>query len=148
MPFRFTLAALLRLRQSVERQRILRLREASLNVARAQESIRQLDQFLAASAAADQAQLRTGRSGAELQFAFLTRENLRHMREQLAVELRQLEQVRQHAAGEYQQAYREREVLETLRDHQRRDYLQERNRRQQRALDVAHLLQRRHNPKG
>ena len=50
MPFRFPLASLLRLRQSLERQRAQRLQEASLAVARAQETLSQIDQSLADTA--------------------------------------------------------------------------------------------------
>lgn len=142
MPFRFALAPLLRLRQSVERQRALRLREASLKVTRLEESLAQLERFLSASAAADHAGLREGRRAAELQFASLFRENLESLRQQRERELQRLKSERQTAANEYQQAYRECETLETLRQRQHRAYQQEDLRRQQRSLDVAHLLQR------
>lgn len=142
MPFRFALAPLLRLRQSVERQRALRLREASLKVTRLQETLAQLDRFLSASAAADHAALREGRRAAELQFASVFRENLESLRLQHERELQRLESERQRAAEEYQRAYRECEALETLRQRQRGVYQQEELRRQQRILDVAHLLQR------
>jgi flagellar export protein FliJ len=148
MPFRFALAPLLRLRQSVERQRILRLREASLHVARAKEDIRQLDQFLAASAEADQERLRAGRPAADLHFATMTRENLGRVREEMLAQLGKLELMRQEAASQYQLAYREREVLEALRERQHRDYVQEQTRRQQRTLDATHLIQRWRNPNG
>lgn len=148
MPFRFALAPLLRLRQSVERQRALRLREASLKVTRLQETLAQLDRFLNASAAADHAGLREGRRAAELQFASVFRENLDALHQQRERELQCLESERQKAAEEYQQAYREREALDTLRQRQRGAYQQEELRRQQRTLDVAHLLQRWRHPPG
>lgn len=148
MPFRFALAPLLRFRQSIERQRMLRLREASLNAARARDAVTRLDDFLASSTEADQSQLRAGRSAAELHFAVITRDNLDQVRQRLEGELAQLEQVRQEAASEYQQAYRERELLETLRERAHDEYVQEQNRRQQRVLDAAHVIQRWHNPKG
>lgn len=142
MAFRFALAPLLRLRQSIERQHALRLREASLAVARAQDSLAQLDRFLADSAQADSTSLSAGRHAAELQFASLYRENLEHLREELQSEIRDLECKRQKAATEYHRAFREREVLETVRARQRRDYQQDELRRQQQQLDAAHLLQR------
>lgn len=141
MPFRFTLAPLLRLRQSVERQQALRLREASLEVTRMQDSLARLEQFLADSTRSDHAALSAGRSAAELQFASLFRENLHRLRQELQAELCRLELARQRAAEEYHRAYREREVLETLRTRQRRAYQQEELRREQRELDAAHLLQ-------
>src|SRR5208282_6047985 len=65
--FRFVLAPLLRLRQSIERQRALQLQEANLQVSRAQETLAHLDRFLSDSARSDCAALAVGRSAAELQ---------------------------------------------------------------------------------
>ena len=142
MAFHFKLAPLLRLRQSIERQRALRLQEASLALARAQYALAQLDRFLTDSAQSDSTSLSAGRRAAELQFASLYRENLKYLREELQSDIRDLERKRQKAASEYHQAFREREVLETMRAHQCRDYQQYELRRQQRQLDAAHLLQR------
>jgi len=144
MSFRFALAPLLRLRQSIERQRTLQLQEANLRVSRAQEALAQLERYLYGSAQSDATALIAGRTGAELQFASVLRENLHRFRQELQSDIRKLELVRQQAASEYHRAYREREVLETLRSRQRRAYQQEQLRRQQRELDAAHLLQRWH----
>jgi flagellar export protein FliJ len=144
MAFRFALAPILRLRQSVERQRTLGLQEANLQVSRAQQRLAELDRFLSDSAEADSAALVAGRTAAELQFAFVLRENMQRFREELQSNVRQLELLRQRALGEYHRAYREREVLETLRARQRRVYQQEQLRRQQQELDAGYLLQRWH----
>jgi|SRR5208337_2036719 len=144
MPFRFALAPLLRLRQSVERQRTLQLQEANLRISRAQETLAQLERYLSDSAQSDAAALIAGRTAAELQFASVLRENLHHFRRELRSDIRKLEVARQQAASEYHRAYREREVLEALCARQRRDYQQEQLRRQQQELDAAYLLQRWH----
>jgi flagellar export protein FliJ len=144
MAFRFTLAPLLRLRQSVERQRTLKLQEANLHVSRAQEKLAQLERSLSDSAQSDSTALQAGRTGAELQFASVLRENLHLFRQELQSDIRKLELLRQQALAEYHQAYREREVLETLRARQRRTYQQEQLRRQQQELDATYLLQRWH----
>jgi flagellar export protein FliJ len=144
MAFRFALAPILRLRQSVERQRTLGLQEANLQVSRAQQRLAELDRFLSDSAEADSAALVAGRTAAELQFAFVLRENMQRFREELQSDVRQLELLRQKALGEYHRAYREREVLETLHARQRRVYQQEQLRRQQQELDAGYLLQRWH----
>lgn len=148
MALRFALAPLLRLRQSIERQRTLALQEASLQLARARETLVQLERFLADSALADAASLAAGRTAAELQFASLLRDQFRELRLQLQGEVRRLEELRQLAAQAYQQAYREREVLETLRARQRRAYQLEQARCQQQELDAAYLLQRWHHRDG
>ena len=144
MAFRFTLAPLLRLRQSLERQRSLALQQAAFNLTRAQDSLAHLDRFLAESELADAAALAAGRTAAELQFASLLREQLDQLRLRLAAEVQRLESLREQAARAYQQAYREREALETLRAHQLRAYQAEQSRRQQRELDAAFLLERWH----
>ncbi len=144
MSFRFALAPLLRLRQSIERQRTLKLQEANLQVSRVQETLAQLERFLSDSAQSDSAALTAGRTAAELQFACVFREKLHHFREELQADVRKLELLRQQAVSAYHQAYREREVLETLRARQCRDYQQEQLRRQQQELDASYLLQRWH----
>jgi flagellar export protein FliJ len=144
MAFRFTLAPLLRLRQSIERQRTLKLQEANLQVSRAQEKLAQLERSLAESAESDAVALQAGRTAAELQFASVLRENLHLFRQELQSDILKLELLRQQALGEYHQAYREREVLETLRARERRVYQQEQLRRQQQELDATYLLQRWH----
>jgi flagellar FliJ protein len=144
MAFRFTLAPLLRLRQSIERQRTLKLQEANLQVSRAQEKLAQLERSLAESANSNAAALQAGRTAVELHFASVLRENLHLFRQELHSDILKLELLRQQALGEYHQAYREREVLETLRARERRAYQQEQLRRQQRELDATYLLQRWH----
>ncbi len=115
MAFRFTLAPLLRLRQSIERQRTLQLQQANLQVSRAQETLAQLESFLSESSQRDADGLAAGRTAAELQFAAAYREDLGRYREELQSDIRKLEMARQQAASEYHQAYHEREMLETLR---------------------------------
>jgi len=144
MPFRFTLAPLLRLRQSIERQRALQLQEANLQGSRAQETLAQLERFLSDSSQSESAGLTAGCTAAELQFASVIRENLHHFRQELQSDIRKLELLGQQAASAYHRAYREREVIETLRARQRHDYHQEQLRRQQQELDATYLLQRWH----
>jgi flagellar export protein FliJ len=144
MAFQFVLAPLLRLRRSIERQRTLQLQEANLRVARARQALADLERFMLEAVQSDAAGLAAGRTAAELQFAILLREKMQHYREQLRSSLSELELARQKALAAYHQAYREREVLETLRARQRSVYQQEQSRRQQQELDAAHLLQRWH----
>jgi len=120
------------------------MQEANLQVSRAQETLAQLERFLSDSAQSESAGLSAGCTGAELQFASVLRDNLRHFRQELQSDIRNLELLRQQVASAYHQAYREREVLETLRARQRRDYQQEQLRRQQQELDATYLLQRWH----
>jgi flagellar export protein FliJ len=128
----------------MERQRTLALQKANLAVARAQETLAQLERYLCDSDQSDAEGLAAGCTGAQLQFAAVLRENLLRFRQELQSDIRKLELLRQKTLGEYHQAYREREILETLRARQLRTYQQEQSRRQQQELDAAHLLQRWH----
>jgi flagellar biosynthesis chaperone FliJ len=142
MAFRFALAPLLRLRQSLERQQAMRLSEASLAVARAQEMVSRMEVALAESARSGDAALRAGQSAAELQFALLARENMKAQRQKVQAEFQRLELERQRVAGEYRRAYQEREVLETLARRQHSVYVQEQLQREQRDLDASYLMQK------
>lgn len=144
MPFRFTLAPVLRLRQSIQHQRTLQLQEANLQVSRAEETLAKLDRFLSDSAQSEANGLAAGVSAAELQFGSVLREKLQHFRLELQADVRKCEVARQKALGEYHQAYRERELLATLRDRQLEEYQQEKAHREQQELDSAYLLQRWH----
>jgi len=144
MAFRFALAPLLRLRQSIERQRTLELQEANLRVGRARESLAQLERCVAASAESSAAGLTAGCTSAELQFAAAVRENMVRFAEELRIKIRELELARQIALAAYHLAYREREVLETLRAQQRIVYDKEQSRREQQQLDEMYLLQHCH----
>jgi|SRR5208282_185303 len=144
MPFHFALAHVLRLRQAIERQRTLQLQRINLEISRAEETRAQLDRFLSDSKQFNSEGLTAGCSAAELQFGSLLRENVARYREELQCEIRKLELLRQKALGEYHQAYREREALESLWTRQHRVYQQEELRRQQEKLDADYLLQRWH----
>jgi len=141
MPFRFALAPLLRLRQSVERQCMLALQNSAMQLSAAKDAVAQLDRFLEESTRADAISLTSGRRGSELQFALLLREQLRQLRCRLGEEVVRLELARQQAAAAYEQAFRQREVLDNLRNRQHRAYQVEEIRREQRRLDIAYLLQ-------
>jgi flagellar export protein FliJ len=144
MAFCFALAPILRLRQSVERQRTLELQNANLQVSRAKETLAQLERFLKDTDQSDAKGLRAGCTAAELQFAGILRENLLRFRQELQSDIQKHELLRQKALAAYHQAYREREVLETLRAQQRRVYQQEQARHQQQEQDADYLLQRWH----
>lgn len=148
MAFRFTLASLLRLKRSLERQRSLALQQAAMNLHRGEETLARLEHFLADSALADTASLAEGRRAAELHFASLLREQMHRVRNQLQEEIHRLTELRDQAALAYTQAMREREALEAFRARQHLAYQKERARSQQQQLDDMFLLQRWHRRSG
>jgi len=148
MSLRFTLSPLLRLRRSVEWQRGRQLQEATEQLRRTQDSLRQFDHDLAAEKKRDRDGLTAGRTAAELQFAFLLQENFERNRRRLLADVRRLELLRQDAVAAYRLAYRERELLESLCLQRRRAHQQEQQRREQREVDAMHLAQRWNRPRG
>ncbi|HVM94590.1 MAG TPA: flagellar FliJ family protein [Terriglobales bacterium] len=127
---------------------MLALQNAVVQLSVAKESVARLDRFLEESADRDAASLSAGRRASELQFAVLLREQLRQLRVRLQEEVARLEVVRQELAAAYEQAFRQREVLENLRNRMSTAYEVEQGRREQRRLDIVYLLQRWHHRKG
>jgi len=143
MPFRFSLAAVLRLRQSLENRERLHLetlharraallreaqqtREASL---RLQRSLREhLQQATAA--------------GAELKFFATVGRGFDERRQQLQGALQQVEQQVAEQARRYAEQRQKREVLESLRESRLAEYRVQQQRREQAAIDELHLLRR------
>ena len=142
MAFHFPLGALLRLRQSLERQRAIALQKANLRLSQAKQKLDELEDSLRNSHAENAAALTHGRRSAEMQFALAVRENASLRRLALGVEIRELELSRQKVLAEYQKALRDREALELLQERARNNYQREEDRRRQQQMDEAFLLQR------
>jgi len=142
MAFHFPLQALLHFRQSVEHQHELRLRTANQLVARARHLIEQIDARLHQLHTLQSQDLGAGTSGAELRFALSCEETLLQQRQVMQRELLRLQVLRDEQQKIFQQARRERETFESLRDHQLREYQRDAKRREQRQLDDLFLQRR------
>jgi flagellar biosynthesis chaperone FliJ len=128
MAFRFPLEVLLRVRQGLERQQELRLREANLRVAMLLQQIKDVLGEIENITAGRQLQMESGISAAELQFDVLCHSVLtdrQHTLEKQVIE-----------------AKTQREVMDTLRHHQLQDYQRQEARQDQRRLDDLFLLRR------
>lgn len=144
MPFRFSLDAVLRLRQSLERQQELLLQAANYRVAAVQRDRDELDRYTQELASQVSAQLAAGLSAAELQFNTLCRAVLSGRCQQLDQALNQAYAERDACAQAFQKTRRDREMVETLRDRQFQLHRQLEARRDQRRLDDLFLLRRAH----
>ena len=142
MAFRFALATVLRLRQSVERQRTLQLQDATSQVLNAKLKLTELERSLSDSSAEDLSALGAGRRAAEMHFALTIRENSKLIRIALTAEISGLELLRAKVLAEYQKASRDREVLELLFERQRKEFRRQKDRSLQHEADEAFLLQR------
>jgi flagellar export protein FliJ len=140
MAFHFFLDAVLRLRQSLERQQELLLREANQQMNAVQLRIDHLNTQLALYAAQETQQ--SILSGAELHFMGLCRSVLLGQRGSLEKRLATAQTIRNSRMTSFRQARQQREVLETLRHTQVQLYRQNEARQNQRQLDDLLLLRR------
>lgn len=144
MPFRFPLETVLHLRRSLERQQELRLRAANQQVMRVHHMIDLLDGHLREMKSHSSQHLLQGTAAVELHFALLCEGTLGKHRLVLERELLRLEELRDQQQKAYQQARRERETFESLRERQLLEYKRDAARREQRQLDDAFLLRQAH----
>jgi flagellar export protein FliJ len=142
MAFQFSLDAILHLRQSLERQHELLLREANQQVAAVQLRIDHLNAELSERTNQEAMQLESILSGAELQFMQLCRSVLIGQRKGLEKRLATAQAIRDSCMTSFRQARQQREVLETLRQTQAQAYRQNEARQSQRDLDDLLLLRR------
>lgn len=140
MSFRFPFESLLHFRQSVEHQQELRLRAANQQVARVRHLLDQLDGRLVELHRHQSQQLTTGTTGAELSFASVCKSELFRQQKLVYREMIRLEKLRDEQQKIFDHARREREVFESLRDHQLHDYQRNAKRRDQQHLDDLFLL--------
>src|SRR5208282_5458108 len=96
MPFYFTLGPLLRLRESLEKAELQRLRMMAMQVAQARVEIEALDCEIEAARRQLLEQAATGISGAELNMAALLESSRREQRLRLVAKLDVLEQARRN----------------------------------------------------
>jgi len=142
MAFQFALDVLLRVRQGLERQQELLLREANHQVSRLEQQVDELNACLLAGAQQELRQLASGMSAAELHFALLCRSSLLGQRRSLEKDVVEARAARDLRAASFRQARQQREVIEALRQRQFELYQQVEGRRHQRAVDDLFLLRR------
>jgi flagellar export protein FliJ len=142
MPFRFSLATLLRFRESMEDREYLLLRNAQQEVANIRNHIAQLQDECRAVLAERDVALHSGLMASELQSYDFRRQQLEQAVEQLSAKLKQAEAKRDQQRKTYETAHQKRQVLSTIRDRQAQAYELEEAKRQQRMLDDVFLSRR------
>jgi flagellar export protein FliJ len=143
MAFHFTLEAVLRYRRGLEDREQLRLQpllfaRAALQaeLQRAQQAHRQLQTVLHDG-------LQRGLTPAiEIHLSFQCIRGMESRETLLQSRLQQMQVEIDQQTERYRQERRKREVLESLRDTQLRDYRQQQQRREQARLDEMYLLRR------
>jgi flagellar export protein FliJ len=142
MAFQFSLDAVLRLRQSLQRQQELLLREANQQLTALQVRIDDLNAQISQHATQENLKLASTLSAAELQFMQLCRSVLLGQRGGLEKRLATAQALRDSRMTSFRQARQQREVLETLCQTQAQVYGQSEARQNQRQLDDLLLLRR------
>ena len=142
MAFHFSLDIVLRVRQSLEHQEELLLREANHRVMTLEQQAEELNAWLAADARQQRQQLVCGLSAAELHFDLLCRSVLQERRRTLEKDAVEARAARDNRAASFRQARQQREVVETLRQRQFELYRQLEARKHQRQVDDLFLIRR------
>jgi flagellar FliJ protein len=135
MGFRFTLAAVLRLREIREEIEERRLSEILAQIARTRESITVIDAEMVEAAAKRDRDLSGGMSGSELHAANGLAAMLKEHRQLRLAKLAHLEQLRDQQIPVYKRAHQDRELLSGMREEQREEYAAGQLRQQQKLVD-------------
>ena len=135
MAFRFTLAAVLGFRESIERREELALSKIQLEMARVQHEIDEVTAALAAEQRRREESMQRPIPAAELQVMLRAAEVATRRKQKLLESLAVLEQQRGEQMRAYQTAHRARRVLTDLKAQQLEIWEQQQVRTQQKVLD-------------
>jgi flagellar export protein FliJ len=144
MPFRFPLAKVLLVKESVKKQEERALQKILLDMSRVAHQIEKLTAEIAESHNAVEQALQQPIPAIEVQMFFSTTQSNIENRKTLVRELQTLEQARERQAEVYHAAHRNCEVLIDLLDKQKDEYEQEQVRVEQKQMDdivIARHLQ-------
>lgn len=135
MAFRFSLATVLRYRDSVEKREELALRKSLLDLARARQEVERLTAEIATARDSQNKALQHTLSAFDLQ-RMLDAIDAAIARRKVVVEsLPALERKREACMKSYQTAHRDCQTLSEMRERQRDEFDQERARAEQKFLD-------------
>ena len=143
MPFHFTLAAVLRLHDSLEKAEMQRLQAAVARVNEVRSQIEILDaEMQRLRKQSRETATTSGVTGAELHFEIYRENAYRKSRADLVKLLAECEKARQQQLLRYIEAHRQREIFASIRDRQLTAYEIEQARRAQQRIDELFLLRR------
>lgn len=142
MAFQFSLAALLRFRQSAEQQQEAILQQANQQVSNLRRQIEDTQRAIEEIAGNDSEALTCGLRAAELHFSQLRHDILLQLHSRLEKELTVAIEIQLQQRLAYQKARQQREIVEALRQRQLQIYEEEVARQEQRRLDDLFFLRR------
>jgi flagellar export protein FliJ len=142
MTFRFPLATVLRVKESIERREERALQKIQLEMARVARQIEELNAAMTKAHVARELALRQTIPGSELQSMLLQVQAATEVKKALLVSLQRLEDLRVQQMKVYQAAHRDHETLINLYNEQRDVYEVDQNRLQQKYLDDIFMARR------
>ena len=135
MPFRFSLASVLRVRESIERREELALQRVEMEVVRVKHRIDELTQELARAGEARENALRNSIPAYDLQSMDAQMNAALDAKQILLDTLQTLQQQRDAQMKLYQVAYNGRQMLTDLLEQKKSEYKQEQDHAQQKRID-------------
>jgi flagellar export protein FliJ len=142
MAFRFPLATVLRVRESIEQREERGLQRIQLEMARVARQIEELNEAMAKAHAAREQALRRTMPGGELQSMLWQVQASLEVKKALLVTLQGLEELRLQQMKVYQTAHRDHETMINMFNEQRNAYDVEQARSEQKYLDDIFMARR------
>ena len=144
MPFRFSLEAVLNLRERLEQHEMLLLEGCYTELAAAQGELWETAQNIARAQAQQAEELKSGTTAFPLQLQVATIGSLEQRRAVLQKNLQDAQARLHEQLEKYRQARKKRDVLKELHQQQLRKYQQEQEKLEQRERDELFLLRLQH----
>lgn len=142
MAFRFSLAAVLKYREALELREFAALEKAQQEIARLQAQIQEAEQDRKSKEQCRAQELQRGMRSQHLQDAIDNELAVERYRDELAKKQAELDAKRQELLKSYQEARRNREVFEKLRDRKLDEYTHAQNKAEQATIDDLFLSRR------
>jgi len=143
MSFRFSLAAVLTYRESLEHREYIALEQIQQEILRIEAHLLQVEEWRTTAAQQRSAELARGVSSVALQQAYEYELALERYRDLQQDKLRELKNRSKQQLKNYEVARQKRQVLDELRGHQFAAYTRAQARQQQHLLDELFLARRR-----
>ncbi|HEY0785278.1 MAG TPA: flagellar FliJ family protein [Acidobacteriaceae bacterium] len=142
MAFRFSLAAVLRLREIDEQREERLLTQILAQLAQTRMALESVERQLGEAARQRETSLQASTGAAELQSCYALAAALRERRQRTVEELASVGRRREEQMRVYQAAHQAHEVLRTMEAEQRAGYTAEQARREQKIQDDTFLARR------
>lgn len=142
MPFQFSLATVLRIREILEEQEERMLQKILFEIAQTIEAIERIDAELVEQDAARCAEIHKSVVGYDVHASYGQVQQLKQLRKDLEAKAEKLEELRDRQVKIYETARRNREMLTDMRAEKRNAYEVEVSKGEQKVLDDNFIARR------